>query len=550
MVGAAFLVVILSQAHGATLLGCATSKLNTWSNYSFASQAGTFTMTVDATPNAAVTDALIGLSAVPATAYTDLAAIVRFSSQKKAIDARNGSVYSAVQTIPYVAGKTYRIRIVVNVAKHVYSAYVTPPGGAEQTIGTNYAFRTEQTGVTSLGYWTPFSDIQTFQVCNWALTIPDTQPPSIPQNVTAVPVTSSEIKVSWGASTDNVGVVGYNVYQNGKLVVSAKNLNTSYTITGLVPPTTHTYTISAYDAAGNTSAQSTGATASIPASTITGTGSAYDKAILADHPVAFWDINPQAAGQNNTEIDLSGNGNTGTYKSGLPILATMPNGDHAADFNGSTQYLTVPSDNAFSIPTTGNLTWEAWIRPDTLQFPLSSSDGYVDFMGKCASYSPTCEWESRMYNANTTQGRSSRMSAYAFNPTAGLGAGGDWQPTSSLIAAGEWIHVVGEYTIQSQPSDCLNTSQYPGSINIWVNGVKWNQAAHGQTGCLSQYSVVPQAKNSPLDIGTMALDYWFKGAIGKVAIYNYLLSQAQITDHYEAMTGHMPTGSCGAICNF
>jgi hypothetical protein len=60
-----------------------------------------------------------------------------------------------------------------------------------------------------------------------------------------------------------------------------------------------------------------------------------------------------------------------------------------------------------------------------------------------------------------------------------------------------------------------------------VNGVKWNQFFHGQTGCMSQFQVNPQANNSPLNIGTMAKDSWFQGAIGKVAIYNYLLTKTR-----------------------
>jgi hypothetical protein len=67
---------------------------------------------------------------------------------------------------------------------------------------------------------------------------------------------------------------------------------------------------------------------------------------------------------------------------------------------------------------------------------------------------------------------------------------------------------------------------------------------------MSQYNVVPQAGPSPLNIGTMAFDSWFDGAIGKVAIYNYLLSPTQITNHYKAMTGSQPTGSCASACTF
>ena len=61
---------------------------------------------------------------------------------------------------------------------------------------------------------------------------------------------------------------------------------------------------------------------------------------------------------------------------------------------------------------------------------------------------------------------------------------------------------------------------------------------------------MPAANNSPLNVGTMAMDAWFAGAIGKVAIYDKLLSQAQITGHYMLMTGKSPTGSCADDCSF
>jgi hypothetical protein len=67
---------------------------------------------------------------------------------------------------------------------------------------------------------------------------------------------------------------------------------------------------------------------------------------------------------------------------------------------------------------------------------------------------------------------------------------------------------------------------------------------------MSQYNVVPIANNSALNIGTMALDCWFRGAIGKVAIYNFPLSQTQISNHYQVMTGKLPTGSCVDTCSF
>jgi hypothetical protein len=65
---------------------------------------------------------------------------------------------------------------------------------------------------------------------------------------------------------------------------------------------------------------------------------------------------------------------------------------------------------------------------------------------------------------------------------------------------------------------------------------------------MSQYHVRPQAGPSPLDIGTMALDSWWPGAVGKVALYGRLLSQSEIAAHYHAMTGVAPSGSCTETC--
>ena len=273
---------------------------------------------------------------------------------------------------------------------------------------------------------------------------------------------------------------------------------------------------------------------------------AYDQTVLCDRPVAFWAM----AKISGTEPDLTSRGNSGTYRGGTLTSTTLPNSDPAVVFNGSSQYLTIPSNSAYSIPNTGDFAWEAWIKPTVLEFPNDGGSGYVDWMGKCADYSPTCEWEARMYSTTNSEGRCNRISAYVFNPSAGLGSAADWQPTCGLMRANQWYHVVGAYTTKSQPSTCANSAGYPGSIEIWVNGVKWNQARHNPTGCMSQYSVVPKANNSPINIGTMAQDGWFPGAIGKVAFYDYVLTQTQVSNHYAVMTGNQPAGSCANDCSF
>ncbi|HUO50194.1 MAG TPA: fibronectin type III domain-containing protein, partial [Candidatus Paceibacterota bacterium] len=87
----------------------------------------------------------------------------------------------------------------------------------------------------------------------------DTQAPTTPTNLSATAVSSSQINLSWTASTDNVGVTSYTIYRNGTQIgTSATN---SYNDSGLSASTQYSYTVSASDAAGNTSSQSTSASA-------------------------------------------------------------------------------------------------------------------------------------------------------------------------------------------------------------------------------------------------------------------------------------------------
>ena len=83
---------------------------------------------------------------------------------------------------------------------------------------------------------------------------PDTQAPTVPTNLGAQAVSSSQINLTWSASTDNVGVSGYRIYRSGAQIGTATG--TTYSSTGLGASTAYSYTVSAYDAAGNESAKS------------------------------------------------------------------------------------------------------------------------------------------------------------------------------------------------------------------------------------------------------------------------------------------------------
>jgi len=123
-----------------------------FTNTAMTSQTGTFTATFQATPSADPTNALVGLSNGSQSAFSGFACAARFNPTGN-IDARNGGAYAAASTIAYAPNTTYAFRVVANVPARTYSVYVTPAGGSEVTVGSNYAFRTEQASVASLNNW-------------------------------------------------------------------------------------------------------------------------------------------------------------------------------------------------------------------------------------------------------------------------------------------------------------------------------------------------------------------------------------------------------------
>ncbi|HAS53416.1 MAG TPA: hypothetical protein DCS42_04390 [Nitrospiraceae bacterium] len=93
----------------------------------------------------------------------------------------------------------------------------------------------------------------------------DTQAPTVPTNLSATAVSSNQINLSWTASTDNVGIAGYKVYSSAGSYLKSVTV-TSTSMTGLNASTQYCYRVSAYDAAGNESGQSSQACATTAAS--------------------------------------------------------------------------------------------------------------------------------------------------------------------------------------------------------------------------------------------------------------------------------------------
>ncbi|MFE8604883.1 lamin tail domain-containing protein [Archangium violaceum] len=85
---------------------------------------------------------------------------------------------------------------------------------------------------------------------------PDTQAPSVPGALVASAISSTELSLSWNASTDNRGVTGYRVYRStngGAYTLAGTSSTTGFADLGLTAGVTYGYQVTAVDAAGNES---------------------------------------------------------------------------------------------------------------------------------------------------------------------------------------------------------------------------------------------------------------------------------------------------------
>jgi beta-glucanase (GH16 family) len=147
----------------------------------------------------------------------------------------------------------------------------------------------------------------------------DIEPPSVPQNVHVVTTSDRSITIAWSASTDNVGIAGYGVY-NGLIWVNSTGA-TSYTLVNLPCGTGYMLAVDAYDSAGNRSvpatlAATTAACATAEPPAIAGQGyqlvltedfNTFNRSVWDDH--IFWEDPPPDNWPNyqsvhNGELDL------------------------------------------------------------------------------------------------------------------------------------------------------------------------------------------------------------------------------------------------------
>jgi hypothetical protein len=110
----------------------------------------------------------------------------------------------------------------------------------------------------------------------------DVAAPSVPTGLSATASSPTRVDLSWSEATDDVGVTGYTVYRNGASL--GTTTSASFSDTAATAATSYSYTVDAFDAAGNRSAQSAAASVTTPegpASAITLRGSSFAANVTA-----------------------------------------------------------------------------------------------------------------------------------------------------------------------------------------------------------------------------------------------------------------------------
>lgn len=205
-------------------------------------------------------------------------------------------------------------------------------------------------------------------------TEPDTIKPSVPTGLSGSAVSGSQINLSWSASTDNVGVTGYQIIRNG--VQIATSSTTTFGDATVNSGNSYTYVVKAYDAAGNVSDPSNEIIVTTPApDTTQPVISAISSSVTHNSATISWTTDELS----DSQVEY---GTTSAYGSSTTLDGSLVT-SHSQNLSGliasTTYHFRVKSkDSAGNMSVSSNLTFTTQAPPADTTPPTVSITSPAD----------------------------------------------------------------------------------------------------------------------------------------------------------------------------
>jgi hypothetical protein len=438
-------------------------------------------------------------------------------------------------------------------------------------------YQIQQFAGTAAATWTQASDTWLGMMATFKPANPDSQPPTAPTNLTAVPTSTVAVSLSWTASTDNVGVTLYNIYRatTTGFIPTSGNLIGQTTSTTFVDPDlpagTFYYLVTAQDAVGNVSQPSNEANASVAGDTtpptvsltgpsasatvsgvVTVSANASDDVLVAGvqffldgNPLGAEDTTaPYAVAWNSTTAsngthtltararDGAGNQTTSASVTVTVSNVTVPGLVGAWGFNEGSGTVVNDSTGNGLTGTLSNVTWStAGKYGDALSF--NGTNSWVTVADSAllhlstgmtleAWVKPTAT--STDWSCAVLKERSGGL-AYGLYATDGAA-----QPPAGYIdKSGTDYHATSGTLLPLNAWSYLSTTYDGTTIRLYVNGTQ--VATKSVSG-----SII--SSTAPLRFGGDSVwGEYFTGLIDEVRVYNTALTAAQITTDMNTPIG-------------
>lgn len=365
-----------------------------------------------------------------------------------------------------------------------WSAPVTSGTGTSSVVAISFPQQTAKyiriTLTKTSGLWWSIHELHLYGVM-----APDDEPPTTPAHLTATKILDTEVDLTWEASTDNVAVVGYNVYAGSTFI--GYTSATSYKAEDLTAKTAYTFTVRAKDLSGNLSPPSA------PLAITT-------QDVIALPLVARYEMESDPS--NPTLLrDDSGYGQNGTISPPASFEDGREGGGKALKFTGPNQAMvTAPTSPTGMLNNlSSKFTISAWIKPDDL-------NGHQPIVTK-----RDANWKGSTFYLRLTGNRLGFAADYGEKWY-------DWSFPSDSIVAGQWCHVavtfeknvgvkfyVNGKLIGSVDGSAVFTDALPNFVNMML-GTEWHW-----------------------DPATRSMrQYGFRGSIDSLHIYAAPLTSGQI----------------------